>query len=375
MSTPAAPRLARPRVKPEHAAYRTVDGNVRIGGVVYGIGSEIADPLGWVWSLVCALDGSRSEPEAVADVCRAHPDVGEDAVRAALGQLVSAGYVDDAAACPDGFSAREQERYGRSVAFYRWSDLSARASAWEVQRQLRQARVVVLGVGGTGGSAAHALAASGVGSLHLVDGDVVELSNLNRQVLYEEGDIGRPKVAAAAGRLRAVNRDIEVTAERRTVSGSAEIAALVAGFDVLALAADQPRDIRRAANSACLATGTPWATAGYHGPAVRAQAFRPGDGACWECRHTSAYAEADLRLAPGQDPELASAHLSHNPVNAVSAGMSGMLLAHAVLALLTGVPALPSGSGFGVNLALPSDTVWDHGPRLADCPACGDGAR
>jgi molybdopterin/thiamine biosynthesis adenylyltransferase len=376
---PAEPEVdglsfTRPRVKPEHAAYLTVDGNVRVGGVTYGVGAEIADPQGWVWSLVRALDGSRTVAHVVAEVRREHPQLDERTLHTALRQLVDAGHVDDAAAGPEGLTEREQERYDRGVAFYRWIDLAPRPTAWQVQRRLRDARVLLVGVGGTGGSAGQALAASGVGRLHLVDDDVVELSNLNRQVLYGDRDIGRPKAEVAAERLRAANCDIEVTAERRRPAGRDDLAALLPGFDVLVLAADHPHDIRRQANLACLTAGLPWATAGYHGPSVGVQLFRPGDGPCWECRHTTEREKADLRPAPGQDPELVSPHLPHNPVNAVSAGMSGLLLAHATLALLTGVPHLPSGCAFGVNLVLPSDTVWDHGDRRPDCPACG-GAR
>lgn len=71
-------------------------------------------------------------------------------------------------------------------------DLTPRASTWEPQERLRRALVTVIGVGGTGGVAALALAASGVGRLHCVDPDVVELSNLSRQVIYTEDDKRQP---------------------------------------------------------------------------------------------------------------------------------------------------------------------------------------
>src|SRR6185437_7359027 len=101
----------------------------------------------------------------------------------------------------------------------RWMDLSPRASPWSAQLRLRRARVLVLGVGGTGGAAAQILVASGVGAVHTVDPDVVELSNLNRQLLYRETDIGRPKTDAALAALRALNSDVTVTGERYEVRG------------------------------------------------------------------------------------------------------------------------------------------------------------
>lgn len=419
--------LRRPRIKPEHRAYRTVDGNVRIGSVIHGIGAEIADPEGWVWTLVEAMDGTR-EPAAVVDaVLRAHPGLPgltDDDTRQAMADLLDAGFVEDAGA-PVPVSARERVRYSRGVPLLRWMDLGPRATPWDAQLRLLGARVLLIGIGGTGGHAAQSLVASGVGRLHCVDPDVVELSNLNRQPLFRESDLGRPKVEAALGTLRALNSDVTVTGERREVRGPEDLAALVrsgapgvprppgsprppevtqrpeipgppgvpgapevpgasevlgapevpgasAPYDLLVLAADRPDDIRRWANRVCLAAGLPWVDAGYRGPLVTAGVHVPGRGACWECLRAAEVARRDLRLAPGQDEEAASPHLPWNPASAVTAGLSGGLLAHAALALLTGVPALDPGFRFGMNLMLPGDPVLERSPRRPDCPACGD---
>ncbi|WP_345641561.1 ThiF family adenylyltransferase [Streptomyces siamensis] len=462
--------LRLPRIKPEHRAYRTVDGNVRIGSVIHGIGAEIADPQGWVWTLVEAMDGTRGPGAVVDEVVRAHPDLpGEDA-RQAMADLLAAGFVDDAGAAVP-LPERERVRYSRGVPLLRWMDLAPRGNPWDAQLRLRRARVLLIGVGGTGGHAAQSLVASGVGRVHCVDPDVVELSNLNRQPLFRESDIGRPKVEAAVAALRAVNSDVTVTGERREVRGPEDLADLVAGprdedsdsldphlvaapgdpgrgglaphsgsgapdldglsphfatapgdldpgglaqhsmsgardpdpsgpaagppddarlpdpsaavpgggprssaYDLLVLAADRPDDIRRWANRVCLAAGLPWADAGYRGPLVTAGVYVPGRGACWECLRAGEAARRDLRLAPGQDPEVASPRMPWNPASAVTAGLSGGLLAHAALALLTGVPALEPGFRFGINLMLPGDPVLQRTPRHLDCAACGDRA-
>ncbi|MET8407057.1 ThiF family adenylyltransferase [Streptomyces sp. NPDC005195] len=391
--------LRRPRIKPEHRAYRTIDGNVRIGSVIYGIGAEIADPEGWVWTLVGAMDGTREPAEVVDTVLRAHPGLPgltDEDTRQAMADLLDAGFVEDAAA-PVPVSGRERVRYSRGVPLLRWMDLGPRANPWDAQLRLGGARMLLIGVGGTGGHAAQSLVASGVGHLHCVDPDVVELSNLNRQPLFRESDLGRPKVEAALGTLRALNSDVTVTGERREVRGPRDLAELVRSgapevprplsaptpdgrgaprasgpYDLLVLAADRPDDIRRWANRVCLAAGLPWVDAGYRGPLVTAGVHVPGRGACWECLRAAEAARRDLRLAPGQDEEAASPHLPWNPASAVTAGLSGGLLAHAALALLTGVPALDPGFRFGMNLMLPGDPVLERSPRRPDCPACGD---
>ncbi|MCL6667012.1 HesA/MoeB/ThiF family protein [Streptomyces panaciradicis] len=370
--------MRRPRIKPEHRAYRTVDGNVRIGSVVHGVGAEVKDPDGWVWTLVEAMDGTRSAADVVAEVARSHPQLRlpEPDIAQAMTDLTATGYVEDAgAAPPPELSERERERYGRGMTLLRWMDLSPRASAWEPQLMLRRARVLLVGLGGTGSAAARDLVASGVGLLHCVEPDVVELSNLNRQTLFREADLGTPKLDAALTVLRALNSDTTVTGERGEVRGPSDLEDMLTGggprYDLLLLAADRPPVIRRWANRVCLASGTPWAEAGYRGPLVSVGVFAPGRGACWECLRSAEIERRDLRLAPGQDEEAASPRMPWNPVNAVTASLSGGLLAHAAIMLLCGIPPVEPGCRFGLNLMVPGEAIMQRAERRADCPACG----
>ena len=360
-----------PRIKPEHAPYRTAGEKIRIGGGVHGIAAEITDPGGWLWSLLSATDGTSEPAQIVRQVRLAHPDAAEPDVRDALDALIGAGYVEDAAsAVPADFTLREQERYSRGTQYYRWTDLTPRSSPWDVQRILRSARVVLVGLGGTGGAAALALAASGVGRLHCIDADTVELSNLNRQALYTEGDLGKPKADAALARLRQLNSDIEITAERLRLASGDDCATAVKGCDLLALCADQPDDLRVWANRACLAAGIPWVDGGYHGPLVAVGAYVPGTGPCWECLRAGELAQLDL---PAADPAVLESGLPRapgHPATAVSAGLSGQLVAHLAMALLTGTPQVAPGAVYGINLMVPGDLLMIEQPCRSDCPAC-----
>lgn len=354
--------MSRPRVKPEHAPYRIPDGRIRIGGLSYGPAGEIADPDGWVWSLLKAMDGTKQPDEIVATVLSSHPGLQEATVMAGAQQLVNSGYVEDAgAAPPDCLTERDLRRYDRALGYYRWLDGTPRASSWEPQALLRRAAVTVLGVGGTGGVAALALAASGVGHLHCVDPDLVELSNLCRQVLYTEDDIGEPKADAAVRRLGRLNSDIKVTGERLRVRSIADVEPLARDCDVLLLAADQPSDVRIWTNRACLAARRPWVSAGYHGPQVKAGSFIPGDGACFECLLAS---DADRHADAKRGAAIAHA------VAATSAGISGYLAAHLVISLVTGVPRAAGGRFDAVNLAALDAPFSVRGQRHPCCPAC-----
>jgi molybdopterin/thiamine biosynthesis adenylyltransferase len=368
----------RPRIKPEHRAYRTVDGNIRIGSVIYGIGAEIADPDGWIWTLTELMDGSRDAARIAAEVTEKHPDIAPAGVWAAMAELREAGFVDDAAApLPAGLGHRDPVRYARGVALLRWMDLSSQVSPWHAQLRLRRARVVVLGVGGTGGVAAQLLVASGVGHVHAVDPDVVELSNLNRQLIYRETDIGCLKAEAAVAALRSLNSDVTVTGEPREVRGPEDLAALLAygeggPYDLLVLGADRPPEIRRWANQVCLALNLPWVEGGYRGPLVTAGVHVPGTGPCWECQRAGEAERRDLRLGPGQSEDAASPRMPWNPASAVTAALSGTLVAHVALALLSGVPPMEPGFRYGVNLMVLGDPVLQRHPRRPDCPACGE---
>jgi molybdopterin-synthase adenylyltransferase len=363
--------MFRPRIKLELRPVRFADGRIRIGEIK-GIVNTVIDPAGWMWALLDALDGTRTIEQVVADVVHAFPHRPTVDVYAAVGDLVLAGYVENAAEpVPEGLSAAELERYGRGRLLLRWMDRTPRSTSWDTQLLLRQARLVVVGVGGVGSTAALALVMSGVGHVHCVEPDMVELSNLNRQVLFTERDIGRAKVDVAVERLSAHNRDVAITGERLVVDDPAVLRGLAARFDVVVLAADQPSEIRSWANQACLETGTAWVHGGYHGPQVSIGLYRPGDGPCHDCL----YAERDVWEAT-RPPRTAWSPGVGIPrphaVNAVTAGIAGNLAAHAAMSLITGVPALRTNCQYGYNL------VTLHHARVIGpiepsprCPTCG----
>ncbi|MBO0885238.1 MAG: ThiF family adenylyltransferase, partial [Mycobacterium sp.] len=311
--------------------------------------------------------GTRTLEQVIAHVRERHPGVDSAEVYDDVVVLAEAGYLDDAdEQRPRMFSQRELDRYDRSRCFYRWMDPHPRNS-WEPQVRLRDAAVTVVGVGGIGSSAAMALACSGVGRLHLVDHDTVELSNLNRQILYDEADVGRPKVDAAVRELRGHNSDITITGQARRLIGQDDFAGLVSDCDLLLVACDTPANARVLANQACLAAGKPWAEARYHGPMAYAMLFVPGRGPCYECAWRD-HRERMHRL--GSDDESPRSDFS-NPVIAPVAMMSGLFMAHMALAWITQSMPVAPGQLRGVDLLADADLVTDY-HHYPDCPACGE---
>ena len=145
------------------------------------------------------------------------------------------------------FSDAEVERYARHLVL--------KEIGGPGQQALKAARVLIVGAGGLGAPAALYLAAAGVGRIGLADGDVVVLSNLQRQVLFASDDVGKPKTEAAAERLAGLNPHVEIVAHP-VMLGSDNAADIVAGYD-LVLDGTDDFDSRFAVNAACVALNKP----------------------------------------------------------------------------------------------------------------------
>ena len=151
------------------------------------------------------------------------------------------------------------------------------------QDKLCSSRILILGVGGLGCPAAQYLAAAGVGTLVLVDPDTVDQTNLQRQVLFSQDDVGQAKVEAAAKRLHAINSDIELVLVKRILEGEALLDAIQKA-DVVLDCTDNFTS-RFAINKACVDTETPLVS----GAAIRMNGqlavydFRQPDAPCYSC--------------------------------------------------------------------------------------------
>jgi adenylyltransferase/sulfurtransferase len=156
------------------------------------------------------------------------------------------------------------------------------------QARLEGARVVVIGVGALGSVVAELLGRAGVGrrggELVLVDRDVVELSNLQRQLLFAAEDVGVPKAAAAERRLRTIDPGLSVRAVVSDLS-SVNVAEMVEGADVIVEATDNAQ-ARFLVNDIAVKSGKPWVYGGAIGAEGRVAGFRPGKqggGGCLRC--------------------------------------------------------------------------------------------
>jgi adenylyltransferase/sulfurtransferase len=248
-------------------------------------------------------------------------------------------------------SAQELERYSRQLLMDDWG-----AAA---QERLKGARAIVVGAGALGSPVATYLVEAGVGTVGLVDGDTVDLSNLHRQPLFFTPDVGGPKAEVAAAKLGLMNP--EVVVEPYPVDLSPPNAqAIVAGADVVVDCTDT-FESRYVVNDACCAEGVPLVEGGVVAFDGLVLTVDPGRSACYRCA---------FPVAP---PPEARRGCRDAGVLGAMAGVVGSYQALEALKVLSGVgepihDRILQLEGLSTRQTLVATS------RRADCPACGDGA-
>ncbi len=156
----------------------------------------------------------------------------------------------------------------------------------EGQEKLKKAKVFLAGAGGLGSPIAFYLTAAGVGTLVIADHDTVDLSNLNRQILHWEENIGKPKANSAAQKLSSFNSDIEIQAVSATIDES-NVTKLVGAADIIVDAMDN-LPVRYLLNKTAQEKGIPFVHGAVYGFEGRAMTVLPGKTACLNCLYHGA---------------------------------------------------------------------------------------
>lgn len=363
----AAPGV-RPRLR------RSVDPRLTIDGRAYLLRGpehedlELEGDPSELGGLLRLADGSRTVAalhEALA--ARGH-DLPLAAVDAAVQDLVAVGVLDDAAEEAHHLDARERERYQRQLAYF--ADLlgSARDAA-RAERRLIDSRVCILGLGGLGSWAAWALACAGVRSIVGVDCDRLELSNLNRQVLYGEADIGRWKADAAGEALRRFDLHVDYTPVRERLDSPDAVARVVADADLVLDSLDTPPLlITRWVNAACFARGVPVLAMSQHPPKLRiGPLYVPGGTGCFACQEAGYRERYPLYDVLERSEQVVPPSATFGP----ACGAVGTLAANEAVAHLAGLHE-PATLGSALIYDLRSgDVERERVPARRECRICG----
>ena len=182
-------------------------------------------------------------------------------------------YILPAVAGGSELSSKDLERYSRQVML--------EEIGYEGQLKLKKATVCVVGIGGLGNPISTRLVAMGVGKIRIVDRDVIELSNLHRQTMFDESDIGQVKVEAAAKKLKKMNPDVEIEALPVSVNDYTALD-IVDSCDVVIDALDSV-NARYSINKACIKKNIPFVTGAAVGVSGQAFTILPKQSACYHC--------------------------------------------------------------------------------------------
>jgi len=273
--------VARPVLK-RSIPHFTADGAIhfRLSGTLI----TVADPDGKVGALIGLLDGSREVDAVWHDLAAVYPDTTLGEVRAAIADLDDSGLIQDTADAGADFSADDLARWSNNLGFFETYATLA-VSKYEFQRRIAAAKIAVLGVGGVGTHVLIDLVAVGFTDIKIVDFDTIELSNLNRQILYGEPFLGRPKVEVAAERARALNSGLRLQVEQQRLLSADAVYAVVQDRDIVIGSVDGPKmQMFHWLNEGCVRAGAALISGGVEAQRALLYTVAPGVsgcGACW----------------------------------------------------------------------------------------------
>jgi len=247
------------------------------------------------------------------------------------------------------FTEDQLERYSRHIIL--------KEVGVEGQSKLLEAKVLIIGAGGLGSPIALYLAAAGVGTIGIVDADVVDLSNLQRQVIHFTADVGHPKVESAAAKMRAINPDINVITHQ-LFAGAENIIEIMEPYDFVIDGTDN-FGTKFLVNDACVMAKKPYSHGGILRFTGQMITVLPGETACYRCV---------FREPP---PANSVPTCSQAGVLGAIAGMLGTMQATEALKFITGAGNLATNALVSFN-ALDMDFKKIKLKRQSGCPICGD---
>jgi len=248
-----------------------------------------------------------------------------------------------------GFTDEQIKRYSRQIILP--------GVGGKGQKKLMEAKVLIIGAGGLGSPAGLYLGAAGVGTLGFVDFDVVDISNLHRQVLHHTDDIGRPKVLSAAETIRAINPDVNVVIHQEKLS-SENALEIFSQYDIIVDGSDN-FPTKYLANDACVFLKKPLVFGAVFQFDGQASVFVPGNGPCYRC------------IFPSPPPPGAVPSCQEAGVFGAVPGVIGTIQAVETIKLILGLGSSLAGRLL-VYDGLAGEFMEVKIERNPDCPVCGD---
>ena len=358
----------RPRIKPIYPVYRLNPSTFRIGAQL-GITAEFGDPEGKLWELAIRLDG-RELAQIIQEMQALFPDLSEEDVVEGIDILNQEGFIEEL--LPD--AERIPLRYEPNVCYFsRYID--SNGDRYDIQKRISNTTILLLGLGGGGSNILTMLAGLGPKKIIILDYDRVEESNLGRQLLYKESDIGEYKSVAAARAVSAINSQLEIEAHNRKIECPEDVLEYINGVDLVICAIDEPPFVaQRIVNQAIVRAGTPCVFGASQVSRGRVFSVIPGKTGCFDCLNLH-YSMHDPQFL---EQFIAFRDINFDPPTIAYAPAIFQLTASIVdeaVRVLTGyAPPRSLGTQYEINFEDGSSFTHPSWPRYEkQCPTCGCG--
>lgn len=275
-----------PRIR-KHILMVPFDGMISIGSLETSA-IEIEDETGAIYEILKSCDGTNTIRDIYEIASLKYSELSYEDVDDIINSVAEYPYIMDECDIerPEWLDDELLERHSRNLNFLSNFDKMGKAR-YALLEKLVKSRVLIIGLGGVGSPLVYNLSALGVGTMIGVDFDHVDLTNLNRQILYREDLVGLKKAEAAKKTVNSFNSRVNFIPVDYRLSSSDDIVELIKKYqpDCVICAADKPPiKIYRWINEACHKTSTPWICGGNIETTSYYQTILPGESACYECK-------------------------------------------------------------------------------------------
>jgi molybdopterin/thiamine biosynthesis adenylyltransferase len=359
----------RPRIKPIYPLYRLNKKEFRIGAQL-GITAEFGDPEGQLWELASRLNG-RPVKEVILEMRNLFPELSEEDILEGIKILENEGFLEE--------TLEEQgkdiaERYIANVNYFsRYANIDE--NRYEYQKKIRQTTILLLGLGGGGSNILTMLAGLGPKKIIIVDYDNVEYSNLGRQLLYTESDIGKPKAETAAKAIEKMNSDIMIEAHNKKIETPEDVLEFIEGVDLVICAIDEPPFVaQRIVNKAIIEAKVPCVFGASQVSRGRVFTVIPGETGCFDCLNLH-YSMHDPQFV---EQFVAFRNINFNPPTIAYAPaifqLTAAIVDEAVRVITRYAKPRSLGTQYEINFEDGSSFTHPSWPRYTkECPTCGCG--
>jgi molybdopterin-synthase adenylyltransferase len=361
-----------PRVKSIYPVYKLREGLFRIGSQ-RGLTRQYKDPDNQLWELIQLMDGSRSIEQIIDEMRTKHNRLTMDDICNGIHRLDSDGFLERVQ--PSKYEDQRSDLYRYSANVNYFSHYARLNTSRELlQDKLLDSKVVLLGLGGGGSTILQLLVGLGVNNITAVDYDVVEQSNLNRQFLYRNRDIGKLKTQVASEFVAEINPNAKHEFINKKINCYLDLVPIINGKDLVISTIDEPQFLAfRRVNKACVVSGIPCIFGGVQITRGRLFSVHPKQSGCLDCLHIY-YEKSDPlyaeQLKGFHDAEFKSPSMAFGPnIFAICSKVAE----EAVRVLTSYLPPISFAHQYEIDFETGNWHELNSWPRYSECPTCGTG--